>query len=300
MSGESLRLLSITGNDNAVRSILKARANPCSSDEFGLTPLMYAVWNGHLECAKWLLANDRGIDGDGFKRSCINMVSLKGYSALHLHCKDSLAWSNEIIYWLLAAGADTRITCGSEGLTPEQHAQRGNNTHAIETLQLFETLTNCRDNNNPCSPNVQELRISLEKKRDILAKKYAFHQDASVTVEPWGANFPVPPFIFEPQRVGSLPHGLKVYEHQIKPLMEQGKEEMTGIDSIRCLSFVESQAELNRKRREEILKAQDPTWIVPEKVHFTSRIKKRIVKKRSKGDDPEDVVTSISLPIIEK
>ena len=180
------------GDHKAVKSVLKNRSNPCSTDEYGLTPLMYAVWNGHVECVKWLLANDRGIDNSGFKRSCINMVSTKGYTALHLHCKDSLTWAYDIIYWLLAAGADVSLTSKTEGLTAEEYAEQGGNLRTLETIRNFRALSTYTGD--PSDKHLDELIKILNIKRNELASKYAFHVDASVIVEPWGAKFAVPVF----------------------------------------------------------------------------------------------------------
>jgi Ankyrin repeats (3 copies) len=289
-----LRILSIAGDHEAVRSILRNRSNPCSVDEYGITPLMCAVWNGHLECAKWLLANDRGIDNEGVKRSSINMQSIKGYTALHLHCQDSLPWASDVLVWLLAAGADINIRCHTEGMLPEEHAEKANNRGALDILKKFKSLITCNGSDGePAEEELNEFRKILESNKNMLAKKYAFQLEVSTGVEPWGASFPVPAFIFEPQRVGNLPHGLKIYEHHIKPLMERGKD-MMGLDSLRCLSFSESQAEINRLRREEILQCSDPNWQSPCKISFKDKIKVRHVKKRSKDDDEGQEV----LPII--
>lgn len=189
MSGEALRLLSIAGDDKGVMSVLRNRSNPCSSDEYGLTALMYAVWNGHLECVKWLLANDRGVDFNGTRRSSIDMVSMKGYTAMHLHCMDSLPWASEILLWLLAAGCDVNMKC-CEGLTPEEHASKEGNAKSLEILEKYKYLLTYTGE--PVNEDLEAFRRGLEEKRSALARKYAFHADASVVVVPWGANFPVP------------------------------------------------------------------------------------------------------------
>ena len=45
----------------ALRNGLEGGANPCSRDIWGLTALHYAVWNGNIECVKYLCANHLGI-----------------------------------------------------------------------------------------------------------------------------------------------------------------------------------------------------------------------------------------------
>ena len=67
---------------------------------------------------------------------------------------------------------------------------------------------------------------------------------------------------------------------------------MVGVESIRCLTFTESQAEINRSRREEILRSADPNWVPPQKINFRNKIKARYVKKRSSEDDEGQEVVS--------
>ena len=45
---------------------------------------MYAVWGGHVECVKYLVSNDFGVSKLGVKRSSLDMITTKGYTALHL------------------------------------------------------------------------------------------------------------------------------------------------------------------------------------------------------------------------
>ena len=47
MSGEEIRELAINGNHAAMAEFMRNTTNPCSVDEYGLTALMYAVWNGN-------------------------------------------------------------------------------------------------------------------------------------------------------------------------------------------------------------------------------------------------------------
>ena len=78
MSGEELRYVAINGNWKTLRGYMLLRSNPCSTDEFGLSPLHFAVWNGHVECVKYLICNDLGIDKNGVKKSCLNLISTMG------------------------------------------------------------------------------------------------------------------------------------------------------------------------------------------------------------------------------
>ena len=41
---------------------------------------MYAAWNGHVECVKYLASNVYGTDKNGIKCSSLNMVTTRGYT----------------------------------------------------------------------------------------------------------------------------------------------------------------------------------------------------------------------------
>lgn len=57
---------------------------------FGLTALHYAAWNGHVRCVEILCINDIGRDETGRQRSCIDVQSCRGYTALHLAAMDGV------------------------------------------------------------------------------------------------------------------------------------------------------------------------------------------------------------------
>ncbi len=80
MSGEELRALAQQGHHKFLSKQLKNTANPCSTDEYGITALMYAAWNGHVECVKYLVSNVHGIDKNEIKCSSLNMVTTRGYT----------------------------------------------------------------------------------------------------------------------------------------------------------------------------------------------------------------------------
>jgi ankyrin repeat protein len=50
-----LQEAAVNGDFDMVKSIMRDKGNPSSTDKFGLSPLMYSVWNGHSECTKMLL-----------------------------------------------------------------------------------------------------------------------------------------------------------------------------------------------------------------------------------------------------
>ena len=71
MSGEQLRYDATYGLHKHLGDILKTRPNTASADSFGLTPLMYAVWNNHVECVRYLVSNDVGVNAAGSKVSSL-------------------------------------------------------------------------------------------------------------------------------------------------------------------------------------------------------------------------------------
>ena len=97
MSGEALRSFAQNGELESLVNCLRDRPNPCSADEFGITALHYATWNGHAECVKYLASNPMGVDARGVKMSSLDMTTMKGYTALHLAAMDCPVWSQEII-----------------------------------------------------------------------------------------------------------------------------------------------------------------------------------------------------------
>lgn len=58
--------------------------------EFGLTALHYATWNGHVRCVEVLCINDLGRDEAGLQRRCIDLQSCKGFTSLHLAAADGV------------------------------------------------------------------------------------------------------------------------------------------------------------------------------------------------------------------
>ena len=80
MSGIEQRTAAINGDHNSLKEYIIARCNVCSADEFGLTPLHYAVWNGHLECIRLLICNTLGVDAKGNRNQSIKISSCLGYT----------------------------------------------------------------------------------------------------------------------------------------------------------------------------------------------------------------------------
>lgn len=258
MSGEQLRHDAQYGHHKALRDLLKNRANTASADQWGLTPLMYAVWNGHIECVKYLVCNSVGIDAQGVKVNALHARSCKGYTALHLAALDAPKWcAKELTRLLLIAGLDRSSLC-NDGHTPEALAAANGNEASLEAFVEFDA----RESNSKISAQ----HLDIEK---ALRDKYTFIHDPTMNVEETSmtkgrhkAAFPVPEFLYDKQRVGFIPEGMRIHENQIDPLRQEAFGSMTGIPALRALDFSVEQADINRKRREMLLRAGDVdgTW----------------------------------------
>lgn len=247
MSGEALRRAAVDGDHERLTYFLKGIANPCSCDEYGISPLMYAVWNGHIECVKLLVSNDMGVNNKGQKGSSLNITSTRGYSALHLAVLDCPPWSmEETLFLLLAVNINIDLKC-SEGKTALDMAVERDNEVALRLIQRFA------DQSDDLLDEVTALRKNL-------AERYSFRKDSTVYVTPFKANFPLPKYLFQKQRTGSLPRELRIYENHIERLAHTGFDKMKGSNSVHCLEFALNQAESNRERREKLIRNFDPNW----------------------------------------
>jgi hypothetical protein len=255
MSFDVMRSTSIQGDHEKLREALVGVANTCQADEFGITPLMNAVWNGHIECVKYLVSNDMGVSAKGQKRSSLNMQTSSGYTALHLAGSDCREESvREITFLLLALGVDTTIKTDA-GKTALEMATESENNGFIEVYHRFMSAADGEDD---------ELNIEVDELRRQLAASYAFRSEATLFVKPFKANFPVPRFLFKKERLGGIPYGLTVHEAQIEPLIKTGYDKLRGANSLRCMQFAMGQAEINEARREKLLKTFQPDWERPD------------------------------------
>ena len=254
---DRLRHDAIYGNHKRLRDALRDRANPAVADELGLTPLMYAVWNGHVECVKYLVCNSVGIDVRGVKLSSLHLKSCKGYTALHLAALDSpKSTAKEITRLLLVAGLDPATRC-DEGFTPEELA-RSNDCDA--SLQAFREYS--------AAEHDPKVLSELESVRRNLMEKYTFIHNPVMDVEASALSkesrrFTVPEFIYDEQHVGALPEGMKVHEHQIDLLRREGLTAVKDtVEALQMLDFSVQQADINQSRRAKLLSAGDSrgTW----------------------------------------
>lgn len=252
MSGQDLKDAAIQGNHKIICQILKDRANACSADEYGLTALMYSCWNGHVEAVKYLASNPMGVDKDGQRRSCIDLVSCKGYTALHLTALDAPdAVAAEITTVLLLLNADTEVRC-REGMRAYDIAMKLGKTHILKAFHDIAT----QDEN-------IGLKMEMTDRKREFKRKYDMQYTVNMTVEPFKANFEVPAFLYEEQRVGAIAPGMIIHENQILPLVNVGFNDKDGIDSLHCLTFARDQAKLNQERRANLISAGDPSFSVP-------------------------------------
>ena len=258
MSGEQLRHDAQYGRHKELREALKNRANTASADQWGLTPLMYAVWNGHVECVKYLVCSNVGIDAQGIKVNALHARSCKGYTALHLAALDAPKWcAKELTRLLLIAGLDRSSLC-NEGHTPEALAAANGNEASLAAFTEFDM----RESNSSLSA----LHLDIVK---TLQDKYTFIHDPTMNVEETSmtkgrhkTTFSVPEFLYDKQRVGFIPEGMRIHENQIDPLRQEAFNSMKGIPALRALDFSVEQADINRKRREKLLLSGDVqgTW----------------------------------------
>ena len=107
MSGDQLRKCAIMGDAESLRALLRGGTNPCSVDNNGCTALHLATWNGHVECAEILVANDRGTDvNTGEHTSSIELQTDSGFTALHLSVSGTAEDALQITRFLVLCGAN--------------------------------------------------------------------------------------------------------------------------------------------------------------------------------------------------
>jgi hypothetical protein len=279
MSGSDLREAAKRGDFDLLKEYIVKRSNPCSVDEYGLSSLHYAVWNGHTECVKLLVCNPLGVDVSGKRNKSLELVSCMGYTgrivlpdknvgmkphlsflflafisyiALHLAALDCpKKCARDIAILLFIAGANLTAR-GDDNKTPLELAQESKNEGF---LAAYADFSMARED--------QTILATLNDLRNDLNKKYCFQVNAKTrgSVEHFHAPFQLPDFLFtDTKRTGNIPEELLIHEHQIKPMAQTGLKDKIGLDSIHCLAFTLDQALINKQRRERLLEQSDPDF----------------------------------------
>ncbi len=160
----------------------------------------------------------------------------------------------ECIFALLIGGADPKVV-DREGKTAYALAKSHENE---EFIDAFTEYVDARKGTRE-SPRLKELQEKM--KRD-----YVFHQPKveappSPKKKKKGQNdekgFDMPQFVEEKLRVGEKPEELVVHEHFLRPLAQEGND-MKGIPSLKCLTFVKDEAIKNIARREKLVQQAEP------------------------------------------
>ncbi|CAM9261196.1 unnamed protein product [Ectocarpus sp. 8 AP-2014] len=228
MSGELLRRCAIFGDVDKIKNLLEQGSNPCSMDDFGLSALHYASWNGHVRCVEILCINDLGHDGAGLQRSCIDLRSIKGWTPLHLAASDGVN-GVKCIDALLRAGADRSIR-DVDGKTALEAAIYAGRDDCARALNL--EIGNAK--------NLADYRKKMETNLKV--------QRAQRMLDTPG----------EPQkRRAPKPHSLMMHEDEIKPFSEKNFTGKHAAETIRNLVIATEQAGINENRRKGLKNAQD-------------------------------------------
>ena len=236
--------------------------NVCSADEYGLTALHYAAWNGHTDCVRYIAANPWGVNSTGERCSVLDLKSCKGYTALHIACIDCPS-AKDIVKSLLVAGIDEEATdlCGK---TAYDYAMMNDDDEAKTAFLELDS-------------------DEIESIQKLLYDNYTFGDNKRWNViDRLTAEFPVPSFVYEEQeRKPYIPKSLRVHEHHLLPLIEEGRR-MRGVKGLKCLEFSAEESERNRLRRERILQSHDASWAPPvsdeDALHQKSQRKKVRIK----------------------
>jgi hypothetical protein len=282
MSGDDLRRCCIHNHVDELKEYLTLRANPCSADQFGLTALHYAVWNGHLECVRYIMMNPYGVTKDRQKKSCVNLKSCMGYTALHLVALECpLKALKDILFALLIAGADIREV-DQDGKTPMQVAKETKNQLFVDSLQEFvhiqrtskETLKKMFADMKKKYTLFKPKRLAKGSTSDGEGTDGEVEDQTDVILSPEG--FPIvkkkaDPFKDIPDALRQMietcekpitidkPSSLNVHEQLIPSMTRFSFVAMNGLDSLKGLSFIKEEALKNVSRREKLVQQFDQT-----------------------------------------
>jgi len=117
--------LSDRGHPEVVRFLLEKGANPNIKDYMGLTLLMQAAWNGHLNIVKLLVEN----------KADIHMQGAGGWTALYFAALSDREHP-EIVRFLLEKGANPNIK-NSMGLTLLRQVDGSRHPEITQTLRHY-------------------------------------------------------------------------------------------------------------------------------------------------------------------
>lgn len=161
-------------------------------------------------------------------------------------------WSTrEVVLILLAAGIDTSILSYKENKTAFQLAMENPSTAAFEAFNYFNA-----------SDEDAEAKGYISKLKSELDTKYTFQKRMRLQVEQFDSNFDVPDFIFEKQQAGCIPEDMTIFEHQLKPLMDDASIiNSSSSSSLRSLEFTRKEAIINQQRRMKIVKSGNDDWV---------------------------------------
>eukprot|EP00597_Dinobryon_sp_UTEXLB2267_P008078 CAMPEP_0170084984 /NCGR_PEP_ID=MMETSP0019_2-20121128/20002_1 /TAXON_ID=98059 /ORGANISM="Dinobryon sp., Strain UTEXLB2267" /LENGTH=232 /DNA_ID=CAMNT_0010301261 /DNA_START=177 /DNA_END=875 /DNA_ORIENTATION=- len=230
-----------------------------------------------------------------------------GYTALHLAVLDAPEKGLvDVLRHLLVVGANPNLQC-NRGRTAVDIAT--NNSHNI-ALDIFSEFDRARND-----PSLQSTYLLIVNDLRNTTKKirYNYQEDAKIrhrVVESWDAEFSLPEFLFERERIGFIPAGMKIHEHQIRPLAEEGFElqninehstefllqevinnasggdnnnsnmnrsspsKSRVVEAIKSVEFARDQAMKNRERRMKLLQESAPDWTSPEVVEAALKLNK--------------------------
>jgi hypothetical protein len=290
MSGDDLRRCCIHNQVDQLREYLSLRANPCSTDEHGLSALHYAVWNGHVECVRLLVMNPHGVTREREKTSCVNLKSSTGYTALHLLALEGpLQTLKDVLFAILLTGGDMTIV-DQEGQTPLQIAKENKNQVFLDAIQEFIQLQRtAKDKLKKLYSDLKANYLLVKKKRftkengiegeeQVDEEEDEQEESGKLILSP--GKFPSSPkqkgsaqnpvldlpnplqqaiqYIEKPITIDK-PKDLSIHEESIPTLTKFSFVSLQGVDSLKGLTFVRDEALKYVQRREKLVQNFETT-----------------------------------------
>ncbi len=231
MSGDQLRNFATLGLFQDLKNELSGGANPCSiCEEQGLTALHYAVWNGHIECVKLLLANDCGRHPvTGGNCHALNLKSKSGYTILHIAVMLDHENFQDICKMLMLCGANVqeRDNDGKSAIELAIELQRQDIicllTSSFSKKEIAKFTTDLKENYTVIHRRSHSLdKISMHiNRRDLMV----------------------------------IPKELEIHEHHIIPKVRKliQSDRSRGAEKIRELNKLLNIAVCAQKRREKLV-----------------------------------------------